>query len=280
METKRLPLAFHETFPLRRSAVTQVVNVLSSESDETILSSKGKREQLIRDNTHLGNNYVKSMPLYARGVGLLDGEYKATLFGKYALSQDSTLSLPDTLWIMHYHMCAPNGPGPSFWHYLVGEYFRSGNQVPKTEFARAIEAFFWETEHKALSEKSTRSTATIFATTYTNSDGFGALGILQDDNPLVSVGHPVPPTVWAFACCLISHWEACWPGRLSVNLGELMESRGLASLFLMNEVSLNSVLNELQRAGIVDVYRAERPHQLLLLSHDKEMVLRNLYGVH
>lgn len=279
VDTNRLPLAFHETFSLRRGAISQVANVLAAETDAKVLGSKTKREHLIRENTHLGNNYVKSMPLYARGTGLLDSSYRLTLFGRSALNHDPSLSQPATLWLMHYHLSAPKGPGPAFWHHLVVECFRSGNQLYKSEIPGAIEAFFEGTEHRDLSEKSAKSTANIFTSSYTSTDGFASLGILQTDTTKLRVGYPGAPPPWAFAYALISYWDDVYGDRLSINLDELTRLDGLASLFLMDDSSLDNTLNELQRAGIVDVFRADKPHQLLLLSHDREMVLRKLYGV-
>ena len=74
-------------------------------------------------------------------------------------------------------------------------------------------------------------------------------------------------------------WQRRYTGRLSVNLDDLSAARGLASLFLMDDGALNAVLTELQRAGVVELYRSVRPYQLLLLSQDQEAMLRKLYGV-
>jgi DNA-binding IclR family transcriptional regulator len=46
----------------------------------------------------------------------------------------------------------------------------------------------------------------------------------------------------------------------------------------MDNATVNRILNELQLAGFVEVYRSAQPYQLLLLSHDKSLALRKLYG--
>jgi hypothetical protein len=48
---------------------------------------------------------------------------------------------------------------------------------------------------------------------------------------------------------------------------------------LMDDTAVNSALAELQRMGVVELYRSTRPFQLLLLSRDKEAMLRKSYGI-
>jgi hypothetical protein len=78
----------------------------------------------------------------------------------------------------------------------------------------------------------------------------------------------------------MDYWNANYSDRLSINLENLMNEWGVASLFLMDEAAVNQTLHELQGAGIVEVYRSAQPYQLLLLSHDKNLALQNLYEIY
>jgi len=78
------------------------------------------------------------MPRYAIGAGLLDNNYEITLFGKFAHKHDPILEQAGTQWLMHYHLSAPQGPGPAFWHELVMSRFRGGCEFTTDEIATQI----------------------------------------------------------------------------------------------------------------------------------------------
>lgn len=107
----------------------------------------------------------------------------------------------------------------------------------------------------------------------------GNLGILYEEGNHFVVTQPEPPSAWAFGYALIDNWERQHEGKLSINLDELTEESGIGSQFLMDDTAVNSALAELQRMGVVELYRSTRPFQLLLLSRDKEAMLRKSYGI-
>ena len=59
------------------------------------------------------------MPRYALGAGLLNSDYSLTPFGQSVVRPIHCSKSSDTLWLMHYFLSAPHGPGPSFWHELL-----------------------------------------------------------------------------------------------------------------------------------------------------------------
>lgn len=277
---ERLSMTFHRSFTLVRPAIGQILRLAVSQgeqSGERIALSK----KLIREHTNLGSVYVEAMPRYAWATGLLSQDLSITDFGLYVAQHDPMLMNAGTQWLMHYNISSSYGSGPSFWNAVIIERFRTGNTFRKSEIDSEILTHYIKDNPGSVSLDSAQQTATAFLGTYTKSDGLGQLQLLRKlETGDYRVLLPIDVPAWAFAYALMSFWDSAYAGRLSVNLDELTEAHGLASLFLMDKASLNSVLNELQRAGIVDVYRADKPYQLLLLSHDKEMVLRNLYGVH
>lgn len=276
----RIPMAFHETFSLKRNAVAQVLNALAAVRDEKILGSKKQRESLLRESTSLGANYVKSVPSYARGSGLLDDNYRTSIFGNYVLRHDESLEHVGTQWLMHYHLSAPQGPGPEFWSRFVVEHFRTGNYFSKEQLTQELKQFHFGVTGKELGEGSATSTPRVFLGTYTSSDGLGRLHLLSSAaDGFYRVLEPVAIPIWALAYALMDYWETFHPGQLSINLDSLTSEQGLANLFLLDQATLERLLNELQRTGVVEVYRSAQPFQLLLLSQDRELVLGKLYGV-
>lgn len=60
------------------------------------------------------------------------------LFGRYASENDPSLGADATMWLMHYHLCAANGIGATFWRELVMNEFRTGNQLIREYVDRFI----------------------------------------------------------------------------------------------------------------------------------------------
>ena len=127
------------------------------------------------------------MPRYAVGTGLLSGNYRLTTFAKFVQKHDVLLEQVGTQWLMHYHLCAPQGPGPAFWHELVTSRFRGGDEFTSSDIAEQISQFFQKTGGESLAERSARSTATIFLGTYTKQDGLANLNLLQELGEIATV---------------------------------------------------------------------------------------------
>ncbi len=277
---EHLATTFHRSFTLVRPAISQILTLALSRSGQDEIE-KGISRKTIREQTHLGSVYVEAMPRYAWAMGLLTQDLRLTNFGVYTAHYDSMLMSVGTQWLLHFNISNPFTAGPSFWNEIVGAYFRSGNEFSKSQIDADILAHCEKDTLGKISLETAQQTGTAFLGTYTKADGLGQLHILKklDSSTEYHVLQPLEVPTWAFAYALISYWERAYTDRLSINLDDLTEPRGLASLFLMGEAALNTVLNELQRHGVVDLFRTEKPYQLLLLSHDKEMVLRRLYGV-
>jgi len=214
-------------------------------------------------------------------MGLLSSGNCLTAFGQAALKNDALLEQFDTLWLMHYFLCAPQGPGPAFWHDLVTSHFRAGNEFTADHIAQQIADFFQHTEGKPLAEKSVRRTKTIFLGTYTKTEGLGKLGLLEVIGPnKYRVLEPEPPSPWVLGYALLHYWKTQFGDRLTINLEVLYEEGGLSNLFLCGAGRLNRMLSTLQSEGYVDVYRVAPPYQLVLLRQDSDSLLQKLYGHH
>jgi len=276
---ERIPTVFHESFALSRPSITQVVNALYAAPDGVDFKSKEKREEFFRSSTQLGTNYVKAMPEYAKGSGLLSFNYELTLFGKTILGKDSSLEQISTLWLMHYFLSAPHGPGPSFWNQIVCSRFRSGDEFTQSEIEQDIAEIYSKEKGKPLSPGSAKSTANAFLETYVKSDGLGNLGILEEigDNHYRVLETDIPP-VWAVAAAVLDYWQANFPNQVTVNLSSLTSESGLASLFMISRSRLDMILGEMRDAGIVELFRVAPPYQVALLDSDMEQVFHRMYS--
>ncbi len=275
----RLGVTFHRTFCLIRPALTQVLQ-LATRTGELNGGNEGIERKLIRELTNLGTIYVEAMPRYCYGSGLVNQQYALTDFGKCVIQHDSMLEQEGTQWLMHYHLSAPQGPGPAFWHELVMTRFRSGNEFTTSEIAEQIGQFFQRTEGEPLAERSARSTATVFIGTYTKPDGLGNLKILQgigEDRYRVNDDLD-PPSAWAVAYAILDCWEARFQGRKTINLDELTDENSVSNLFMIGAGKIATVLQKMQMEGFVDLFRVAPPYQVVLLRPDTKAILEKLYA--
>src|ERR1022692_712345 len=70
---RRLGLAFHEGFCFVRSAVSEVLSLAARKRPGEKLNF-----ELLRNETTLGRNYIKAMPRFCVGAGLLDSRNELT----------------------------------------------------------------------------------------------------------------------------------------------------------------------------------------------------------
>ena len=182
----RLGLTFHRTFSLIRPALTQILEIVNKHGG--LVDETGKiQKDIVRDVTNLGTIYAAAMPRYCFGAGSLNSQYLFTDFGRTAFENDRLLDTDRTQWLIHYHLSAPNGPGPLFWHELVVSRFRRGDKFRLSDLAEQISKIYERTEGKKLQERSARSTASIFLGTYTKDDGLGKLNSIKNRKTMVGL---------------------------------------------------------------------------------------------
>ena len=282
MEEKRLSTTFHRTFTLIRPAIAEVLNVVEEAQAEETNASLA---DLLKERTTLGSIYIEAMPRYAFGSGLLAGlsnkKKSLTSLGKLVRSRDPYLNDLATQCAMHYHLSAPHGPGPTFWNRLVSGHLRIGDELRKSEVAEEIADHVVRATGKSQVVKSVQSSATAFLGSYAKQDGLGSLGLVEATSDATDgtyrVKEPESPPIWALGYALAEYWEDTWGGQKTINLAELTEPGGFASIFLIGSSQLEEMLEELRREGVLDLYRNVPPYQVARLWPDKEEFMRRLY---
>lgn len=277
-QIRRIPTIFHETFSLSRPCIGQVLAAIRNVPPEVPLTSKSRRQEYLRTTTNLGPNYIRSVPNYCKGAGLIDFEYRLARFGKAAVSGDSRLEQAGTQWLMHYHLSAPRGPGPLFWHELTSSFLFAANTFSTEDLVEAIDRCIWQTEGRTLARRAVQSTATIFLGTYLKPEGLNKLHLLEPiDGSRYRVCEPSPAPTWAIACAFVDFWGTHYANRLGVGLDTLLES-GFPELFMIGKSRMVDVLEAMSEAGYVEMHRTAPPHQVLLLRGETEELFERLYS--
>lgn len=265
----RLGSAFHESFSLSIPSITQVLSVVAA---------TGECNSLSKDTT-LGSNYIRSMPRYCIGAGLLDSEYRFTKFGNAVLCNDPDLSSQSTLWLIHYNLSAVRGPGPEFWHYFVTKFLHPGRELTTGFVGNNIREHLRELG-KDVVERTAKTAASVILSTYSKEDSLGPLGLLWKEKmgKYTTLSPRITPPLWVFAYALACHWAANWGDVTGVNLRRITDEGGLGSILGLGGGMINRYLGELQREGFVIVQRRSPPFQLTRNWNNSEGILERIYG--
>ncbi len=265
---------FHETFKLTRKPMSEILKLSKDFSNQN--KPKLKYSD-IKENSLLGNNYIKAFPPYLKGCGLIDfNNNLLTPLGKRVIQHDPLISDPKTLWLLHYHMSMIDGPGPEFWNHLFISFFKPGNTFSRDEIKEALATKYWESTSKLLAEKSINSTTYAFLNSYTQDEGLGNLGILSNiTEDYFEVKQPYFHYIWVIAYALCDYWTKVYPDNNSLTLDRLLNSE-LPKYFFLSKDDFESILNELRLFGFLEIHRTAQPFQVFL-KYGLEFPLRKLF---
>jgi hypothetical protein len=271
--TPRVGLAFHEGFSFVRSAVATVLSVAGRKTVGTKLNF-----ELLRQETTLGRNYIKAMPRYCQGAGLLDDQNELTTLGRRIYENDPHLERTETLWFCHYNLACLDGPGPEFWHLLVAEHLRVGDEL-KTPILGELLGRFSAAGGNPIAERTAATAASVFLNTYSRADCLGRLGFLEAHDTgsyLVKDVESPPPLVFAYA--VGKYWARNLPNQASVWIDEFNKSGGPAQVLLMGLGQVNHAMRELSQMGIAAVQLTQPPYQFSPLWKNQDEILTRIYG--
>jgi len=269
----RVGLAFHEGFSFVRSAVAEVLSVARSKVPGEKLDFK-----LLRRETTLGRNYIKAMPRYCVGAGLLDHKNELTALGRRVSEFDPHLERLETLWLCHYNLSAIEGPGPEFWHLLVANHLHMGEEL-RTPALGDVLRLFAAGNGNPVAERTAFTAASVFLGTYARSECLGGLCILESRDAgtyLVKDVCSPPPLVFAYV--VSDYWQRYLANQTSVWIDEFNKDGGPTEVLLMGLGQVNFAMRELSRMGIATVQLTQPPFQFSPLWKKREEILDRIYG--
>jgi hypothetical protein len=218
------------------------------------------------------------MPRYCQGAGLLDDKNELTTLGRRIYEYDPHLGRTETLWFCHYNLACMEGPGPEFWHLLVAEHLRVGNELKTPilgELLRKVSA----AGGNPIAERTAATAASVFLSTYSRTDCLGGLGILESKEAgtyLVKDVESPSPLVFAYA---VGHyWQQNLLNQTSVWIDEFNKAGGPAQVLLMGLGEVNRAMRELSRMGIATAQLTQPPYQFSPLWKNKDEILDRIYG--
>jgi hypothetical protein len=290
---ERLGTTFHRTFLFVRSAISQVLKI-----SKGIYGSDAKNVTFdrIREGTNLGKIYAEAMPRYAIGAGLLGRKSKTlTRLGEVVSDYDPDLNHPTSLWLAHYHLSAPKGPGALFWNHLVSHELRTGTLIERKQLIDSVKRML-TAENIELGDEQIDRSVSVFTGTYIDGACLGNLNILKEvdsqdgmgerkrsknsaaerRSKVFEVQEPDAPPVYALGYALAHFWDQ-QIGALRTDLSDLSAPGGFAGLFFLGSYQLNAALRELQREGYLELEQIAPPHQVVRRWESPEAFLERLY---
>jgi hypothetical protein len=269
----RLGISFHETLPLRRANIAQVL---------TLSQTQKLTPTNITSATSLGTNEVKATPRFMQATGLLDNN-TLTPFGNAVLAHDPNLDSPTTLWLLHYHLVAPHHTAPAYWRHLVLNSLRLGVTITSENLAQDIGAFQRSIDSKEFAEGTLRSSASVFLSAYSQESALGGLGILQkiQDNTNSYVMGTLTEVPWrAVAYALADFWEGVWGDRNQIPYSDVMATDGPTALLLLDSGTMGQHLTRMRQENLIEVQRVARPWTAARNWKSKNDLLETLYDDH
>ncbi|MEI8044761.1 MAG: DUF4007 family protein, partial [Verrucomicrobiota bacterium] len=273
LNPRRIGLAFHEGFPFVRSAVAEVISLSGRKANDIRLNF-----DLLRKETNLGRNYAKAMPRYCQCAGLLDHKNELTTLGRRLYECDRHLERPETLWLCHYNLAAPEGPGPQFWHVFVGQRLLVGDILKTMNLGEVLKRYCEESGNPIV-ERTAVTAASVFLGTYSRPDCLGGLGILeaQQDAGTYLVKEIESPPPLVFALAVANYWKRNLNDQRSVWIDEFNKAGGPAQVLLMGRGQVNHAMRELSSMGLATVQLNQAPYQFSPLWRDSDELLYRIY---
>gem|GEM_PF-1514475 len=265
---EKVAVSYHRGFGLVRSALAAVLRGLSD----------GKTRRQVEESLTLGPDQFTAAISYCERCGLITNE-KPTVFGLAVLEHDATLSKVATQWAMHYFLASPSLNAPNYWASLVASSLGLARQIGQAEIAASIIGFTKQASNWEPSERTIKSGATAFISTYSKEEGLGALGILEDaGRNQYAVRQPRAVAPGAFACLLADYWERHWVERPEVQLEEVTQGE-LAHVLLLSENKVNDLLGVLAAPDVALIKR-QRKHLPYQVSRQPGLQAATLWATH
>jgi len=271
MKDEKGSASFHRGFGLVRSAVALVLSLIAN----------GKTKKEAKKELGLGPDQCTAAIGYCERSGLIFQD-SVSEFGQAALSNDPTLSKTTTQWIMHYFLSSPHRYAPNYWAFLTSEFLGKHDTLSSASLGKIVVDFTKNASGQELEERTGKTAATGFVSTYSQEEGLGLLKFLEakgNGSGQYQVCSPQPLPAAAFACILADYWPTLAPqGEATVELGAITRGE-LAQVLHQSEAQLNALLAELSApsVGLLQRQRLYTPYTVTRQRLDAATVWEQLY---
>jgi hypothetical protein len=254
---KRLSRSFHSTFKPERQYIHALLRFAAAQKSGT--------PQEIRDATGIPtgetSGKVPATLDYARGMGLITlaesqeaGVKKPMLtqFGRTVLLEDPYQKEAVTQWIAHFNLCNP-WTGADVWFHTFFEGTSSlGMDFPRSKLEKYL-ALIYKTKSGGIIGP--------MVGMYEDTAAFLACGVLVEDSGIIR-RKPAPVLeeyCLAYGAWLLQLMKVFFPDAKQVTVTEMNDKTGWRTIPGWNVSEVQSVLDQVERKGHIEVDRHMNP---------------------
>lgn len=265
---EKIGLTFHEKLKLGRPRISEVL--------KAFLLCPGASNTELRTIINLGTNMIKAFPRLAQGCGLISKNRKLTEFGSAAVENDLGLDSRDTLWLMHFYLVSPNGPGPEFWNLIFNQNLRIGQIYTVSDLTHLVRSAGIGTD---IQESAVHDALSAMLGFYTSRDGLGPLEIIRGNNQEgYQCNHTFElPSVEAFAFMVACCWKDEFAGQTTVELAQFEERSKLLEILKLSRDQLRAFFISMAEKGLCNVYLSAPPYQIVKTWQSHLDILEKVY---
>ena len=206
----------------------------------------------------------------------MDETNRLTAIGHAIFQHDLSLECAQTLWILHYHLSAPQTLAPAFWPSVTTTMFRPETEISNNTVRRTITDLYANDAEVKINPKSASDCASVLLGSYSDDRSMGSLGILTQCSPGVyMVNEPHFPHSNTFAFILADYWQSCLPNTVSTHLSTITDI--LAPILMAGSSVVKQALGDLQALHYVRVQQRTFPYQVEKLWSSPDAFLRKVY---
>lgn len=265
----RFPMNFHLTFALEK----QYLGAMLRYAADNGVCDKFK----IAEKTGIptGKSSGKVMPTldYCRAMGLIDFEngegsdsiLRLTDFGRKIFLEDKFFMNPLSQWMCHFHICS-EWNGAEVWYRMFNEgYMVFGLTFKKSDMDAWLAPILGATNNAGVIGPTYRA--------YTNENAFPECGVLSVAGDIVTRAKaPIGPEFsFGYGAIIAEAVERIGKITSQVTLTDIEKSSGVSAISGWTPGELNTVLQIMERDGILTVDRHLQPWAICMKFNSQEL---------
>jgi len=293
---QKLQLGFHTSFALKKD---DLIRILEAATEDRGLDDS--LDNLI-NRTRLGNKKVGPIRSWAMRAGLVSGD-RLSPEGAIAYKADPRLQSSTTDWLMHFYLSLsvqgakderkskytgigdilqppPNDPADwGGWTYFVYAFLPEHKTFTLAELQTYCASIF-EPGTGKNPEQDLRNNLRILLRAYAETEAIaGCRFLVQTDKEAYTTEINALPNLDLIAYFLAKLWQRDFGDTTSVLTDDILhQTMGLASVLGINTSALQTVLNQLETAALIEQRRTVSPAQIIRRWHNPLTLLEKSYA--